>query len=64
VFTEVIHLYLATRLSVTDSQPEAHEVFRVEWRPLAEALQMVYRGELRDSKSVLGLMLAAQRVGL
>ena len=64
VFTEVIHLYLATNLSVTESQPEAHEVFKVEWRPIADALQMIYRGELRDSKSVLGLVLAAQHLGL
>jgi len=61
VFTEVIHLYLATGLSVVDSQPEAHEVFRVEWKPLNEALQMIYRGEICDSKSVTGLILAAQR---
>jgi len=63
VFTEVIHLYLATGLSITNSQPEDHEVFHVEWRPLTDALQMVYRGELRDSKSVVGLMLAAERLG-
>jgi len=61
VFTEVIHLYLATGLSVVDSQPEAHEVFRVEWKPLNDALQMIYRGEICDSKSVTGLILAAQR---
>jgi len=64
VFTEVIHLYLATGLSITDSQPEAHEVFRVEWKPLPEALQMIYRGELRDSKSVVGLVLAAHQLGV
>ena len=62
VFTEVIHLYLATRLSSVVSQPEAHEVFRVEWRPLEEALQMIYRGELIDSKSITGLILAAHHL--
>lgn len=62
VFTEVIHLYLATQLAPVASQPEEHEVFRVEWKPLAEALQMIYRGELCDSKSITGLMLAAHRL--
>lgn len=62
VFTEVIHLYLATQLSPVTSQPEDHEVFRVEWRPLQQAMQMIYRGELCDSKSVVGLMLACHRL--
>ena len=64
VFTEVIHLYLATGLTVVDSNPEAHEVFRVEWRPLTEALQMIYRGDVRDSKSMAGLILAANKLPL
>lgn len=64
VFTEVIHLYLATGLSVVNSQPEAHEVFHVEWKPVSEALQMIYRGDLCDSKSIVGLMLAAPHLGI
>jgi len=62
VFTEVIHLYLATELTAVASQPEAHEVFQVEWKPISEALQMIYRGELRDSKSIVGLVLAAKHL--
>jgi len=64
VFDEVVHLYLATELSMADSQPEDHEVFQVAWKPLTEALQMIYRGELRDSKSVVGLVLAADHLGI
>lgn len=62
VFTEVIHLYLATGLTVVGDQPEAHEVFRIEWKPVSEALEMVYRGEIYDSKSVMGLVLAAKHL--
>ena len=64
VFTEVIHLYLATELSIVASQPEDHEVFQAEWKPFPEALQMIYRGELCDSKSIVGLMLAAHQLGI
>ncbi len=62
VFTEVIHLYLATELTSMTSQPEDHEVFQVEWRSLNTALQMIYSGEICDSKSIIGLILAAHRL--
>jgi len=62
VFTEVIHLYLATGLTHVESQPEDHEVFHVEWRPFNEVLAMAYSGELRDGKSLVGLFLAQQKL--
>src|SRR6185295_10229901 len=34
VFTEVVHLYLATGLTPVAAAPEAGEVFQVEWWPL------------------------------
>lgn len=60
VFTEVIHLYLATDLQITHSQPEEHEVFRVEWRPLNEVLAMSQRNEIIDGKTLVALLLAQQ----
>ncbi|TAK53235.1 MAG: NUDIX hydrolase [Gammaproteobacteria bacterium] len=59
VFTEVVHLFLATGLSPVAAAPERHEVFRVEWRPLAEVVAMALSGELRDGKSVIGVLRAA-----
>jgi 8-oxo-dGTP pyrophosphatase MutT (NUDIX family) len=59
VFTEVIHLYLATNLTPTATAPEEHEVFRIEWRPFAEALEMAHSGEIRDGKTIVGLFRAA-----
>ena len=59
VFTEVIHLFLATGLTATEQAPEEHEVFRVEWRPLADVLAMAQSGELRDGKSIVGVFRAA-----
>lgn len=60
VFTEVVHLYLATQLTRTASQPEEHEVFKVEWLPFNEVLDMVKRGEIIDSKTLVALLLAQQ----
>jgi 8-oxo-dGTP pyrophosphatase MutT (NUDIX family) len=59
VFTEVIHLYLATGLTTVEMAPEEHEVFRVEWRPFAEAVKMAQSGEIRDGKTIVGLFRAA-----
>jgi 8-oxo-dGTP pyrophosphatase MutT (NUDIX family) len=58
VFTEVIHLYLATDLTAVDMAPEEHEVFRIEWRPFAEVLRMAQSGEIRDGKTIVGLFRA------
>jgi 8-oxo-dGTP pyrophosphatase MutT (NUDIX family) len=62
VFTEVIHLYLATGLTQSSSQPEAHEVFHVEWRPIAEVMAMVQRNEIVDGKTLIGLFLGQQHI--
>jgi ADP-ribose pyrophosphatase len=59
VFTEVIHLYLATGLEVTEHRPEEHEVFEAHWVPLAEAVAMAESSVISDAKSVIGLFRAA-----
>lgn len=60
VFTEVIHLYLATRLSQVEAQLEEHEVIEVHWKPFDEALAMATSGEIEDGKTLVGLFRAAQ----
>lgn len=62
VFTEVIHLYLARDLTPVQSAPEDHEVFEVHWVPLATAHRQALAGELRDGKTVLGVLRAAARI--
>ena len=59
VFTEVIHLYLATHLSPAASAPEAGEVFQVEWWPLDLAVARALSGELTDAKTIIGILRAA-----
>ena len=62
VFTEVVHLYLATDLTDSVAALEEHEVLEVHWKPLAEVVAMACSGELRDGKSVVGIFRAAARL--
>jgi ADP-ribose pyrophosphatase len=57
---EIIHIYLATHLSDGKTQPDADEFIDVVTVPLAEALDMVGSGSIRDAKTIIGLLLAAQ----
>jgi 8-oxo-dGTP pyrophosphatase MutT (NUDIX family) len=61
VFTEVIHLYLATGLSPTTANTEMDEVIQVEWWPLEIAVQRALNGELTDAKTIIGILRAAAR---
>ncbi len=59
VFAETIHLYLARELTAAPLAHEQHELIEVHWVPLTEALRQAMSGELRDGKTVVGLMRAA-----
>jgi ADP-ribose pyrophosphatase len=39
------------------------EILEVVRLPIAEALEMITSGEIQDAKTIIGLMLAAPRVG-
>jgi len=62
VLTEVIHLFLARGLAPADAQPEEHEVFEASWVPFDEAVDLAARGQLRDAKTVVGLLWARERL--
>ncbi len=62
VFTEVIHLYLATGLSAAPTAHDDDEVFEVEWWPLTLAVERACNGELTDAKSIIGILRAASRL--
>lgn len=59
VFAETIHLYLARALQPRSATHEEYEVIEVHWLPLAEAAAKAASGELRDAKTVIGLLRAA-----
>lgn len=62
VFTEVVHLYLATALSQGQARPEEAEVFEVVWLPLAEAVRRAENGEIEDAKTLAGIWRASARL--
>jgi ADP-ribose pyrophosphatase len=61
---EKMWLYLATDLSETKQRLEDDELIEVVRLPIDRALQMITDGEIEDAKTIIGLILAAPRVGL
>ena len=61
--SELMHLYLATDLTPAHPDerlgPDDDEHLRLERWPFAEALAAVERGEIVDSKSIVGLLWTA-----
>ncbi len=55
---EVIHMYLALGLQQAEASLGADEVLSVERVPLERAMDMISTGEIRDAKSIAGLVLA------
>ena len=62
VFAETIHLFLARDLAAVPLAHEQHEVIEIHWVEMAEAVRQALNGELRDAKTVIGLLRAAARV--
>jgi ADP-ribose pyrophosphatase len=62
VFTEVVHLYLATQLTALPQRPEEHEVLEVHWLRFSDVLRMAHSGELRDGKSLVAVFRASARI--
>ncbi len=60
---ERIHLFAAFDLTEVPPAREEHEVIEVVPMPLADALGLVWSGELTDAKSALALIHAARRLG-
>lgn len=55
--TEVIHMYLAEKLSApVQQQLDAEEFLDVVEMPLEKAIQMVMDGEIRDAKTQIALL--------
>jgi ADP-ribose pyrophosphatase len=61
---EKMWLYLATDLTKTAQRLEDDELLEVVRLPIDRALQMITDGEIEDAKTIIGLMLAAPRIGL
>lgn len=60
---EKMWVYLATGMTETEQQLEDDEILHVVRIPFSQALEMITDGEIEDAKTIIGLMLAAPRVG-
>src|SRR6476660_4471365 len=60
---EKMWIYLATGLRETAQRLEDDEKIEVVRLPVDRALQMITDGEIEDAKTIIGLMLAAPRLG-
>ena len=56
--SEVISIYLAEDLSQGETHPDEDEFLNIVRLPLAEACERVMKGEIQDSKTVCGLLMA------
>jgi len=55
---ELLYLYLARGLRETGTAHEDDELIEVHWVPFGDALDMVASNEIRDAKTVAGLLKA------
>ena len=60
---EKMWVYLATELSEGKQFLDEDEIIEVVRLPITDALEMITSGEIQDAKTIIGLMLAAPRVG-
>lgn len=61
---EKLWVFLATGLTETERSHEEDELIEVVRLPLARALEMIASREIEDAKTIIGLLLAAPRLGV
>lgn len=54
---EWIHIYMAEGLTKGEQHPDDDEFINVEEMPLSAAVDLVYRGEICDGKSVIAILM-------
>jgi ADP-ribose pyrophosphatase len=60
---EKMWVYLATDLTTANQRLEDDEILEILRVPFSQALEMITDGEIQDAKTIIGLMLAAPRIG-
>lgn len=60
--TEFMHVFLATDLIDDPAERDADEVITLARMPLAAAVRLIQTGAIKDGKSIVGLLLAKERV--
>ena len=62
ILDEKMHLFLASGLTAGDPNREAGEEIDNLLVPLDEAIAMIFRGEIRDAKTIVGLLWAERHL--
>jgi ADP-ribose pyrophosphatase len=60
---EKMWVFLATELRETKQNLDDDEIIDIVRIPITQALEMISDGEIEDAKTIIGLMLAAHRLG-
>ncbi len=61
--TEKMNLFLATELTETTQNLDADEVIEIERISFAEAFAKISNGEIKDAKTIIGLIMAGAKLG-
>ncbi|HEX8844905.1 MAG TPA: NUDIX hydrolase [Pyrinomonadaceae bacterium] len=61
---EKLWIYLATDLAETQQNLEGDELLEIVRVSFTRAFEMISDGEIEDAKTIIGVMLASQRLGL
>jgi ADP-ribose pyrophosphatase len=61
--TEFIHLYMATDLEASRLDVDDDEFLEVYPLPMDEVIRLIEAGDIRDGKTISGVLLARERLG-
>jgi ADP-ribose pyrophosphatase len=64
IMYEIAHLYIGRDLTQIQATPDETEFLEIEAFPFDRVLQMVLKGEIRDSMTILAVLYAARQLGL
>lgn len=53
---EILHIYLAMELQAGEAHPDENEFLSVEAIPLGALVQQIMSGEIRDGKTIIGIL--------
>jgi ADP-ribose pyrophosphatase len=59
---EIVHLYVATELTYKEQQLDEGEFLEVVKVPIKKAVEMIYRGEIKDAKTIAGILHVALKM--
>ena len=59
--TETMSILLAEDLTLGESHPEADEKIELHMTPLSEVLRLIHAGKVEDGKTLIGVLLLADR---